>query len=136
MTEAVQDDLKLVDENDLAAFLTVIAATVHEAIRALQLGMNEPEVSPAWENLSNDQRVAVAKDVLYVLETPNVSAEMIHKNWMKQKIKDGWSYGKLKNTELKFHPSIVAFNALSDFEKTKDYLVLSIATSMRKALGF
>jgi hypothetical protein len=43
-----------------------------------------------------------------------------HERWMKDKISNGWKYGKKRDDNAKTHPLIVDFDKLPDDEKEKD----------------
>jgi hypothetical protein len=47
-------------------------------------------------------------------------AEAEHDGWMDEKLKNGWSYGPIRNNDLKLHPSIIPYGNLSKEDKEKD----------------
>lgn len=47
-------------------------------------------------------------------------AKNVHEVWAYNRIRQGWSYGKERNDQLKTHPSIRPYEELSDEEKDYD----------------
>ena len=47
-------------------------------------------------------------------------AENAHDVWAKQRMEEGWTYGKERNDTLKTNPCLVPYSALSDAEKEYD----------------
>lgn len=47
-------------------------------------------------------------------------AEQVHITWMNQRIKEGWSYGPVRNDEKKQTPCIVPYKNLPEIEKEYD----------------
>ncbi len=47
-------------------------------------------------------------------------AEQVHITWMNQRIKEGWSYGPVRDDEKKQTPCIVPFQNLPEIEKEYD----------------
>jgi hypothetical protein len=56
--------------------------------------------------------------------------DQIHTNWLRDKIKDGWKYGPVKNSEKKEHPCMVLYNELPPEQKNKDYLFRAIVRQL------
>lgn len=48
-----------------------------------------------------------------------------HEIWCKELISQGWTYGTLRNDELKQHPFLVEYESLPDIEKAIDRSVVS-----------
>jgi ryanodine receptor 2 len=47
-------------------------------------------------------------------------AKNVHEVWAETRIKQGWTYGKQRNDELKTHPCLVAYEELPESEKEYD----------------
>ena len=47
-------------------------------------------------------------------------AKNVHEVWAKQRIKEGWVYGKKKDSEKKTTPCLVPYEELSEEEKDYD----------------
>lgn len=63
-------------------------------------------------------------------------AEQVHITWMNQRIKEGWSYGPVRNDEKKQTPCIVPYNALSENEKEYDRNTVKTTIKALYSLGF
>jgi RyR domain. len=63
-----------------------------------------------------------------------MTSENLHQNWLDQKKKDGWVYGKTKDAEKKTHPCMVPYSDLPKEQQVKDHLfhaIVSILTSFQ-----
>lgn len=85
---------------------------------------------PAWEDAPDWQKDSAINGVKFHLEN-ETTPEMSHENWLKQKIEEGWVYGKEKNPELKTHPCIMRYSELPKYQRTKDSLFKAIVDSFK-----
>lgn len=49
-----------------------------------------------------------------------IIAKNVHEVWALNRITEGWSYGSLRNDELKQHPCLVPYENLTEVEKDYD----------------
>ena len=75
---------------------------------------------PYNEQMNKDQFESLLDGIRFQDEHPNNTPEQNHENWMKMKIEQGWTYGKVKDFGKKIHPDLVPFDELPDVEKRKD----------------
>lgn len=68
---------------------------------------------PKPEDTSN---VVLSKEILDISE---IIAKNTHENWAKNKLDDGWIYGKVLDEDKRTHPCLVEYEKLS--EEDKDY---------------
>jgi len=106
--------------------ITRIAEICHEANRVYCESIGDSsqvrwEIAPAW------QKDCCFAGVRYFLENPNADSEEMHNNWMKDKAKDGWKYGPIKDEEKKEHPCMVPYKELPEEQRFKDKLFKGIA---------
>lgn len=62
-------------------------------------------------------------DVVLPVELEQLVEEMsknVHEVWAETRIKQGWTYGKQRNDELKAHPCLVPYEDLPEEEKEYD----------------
>jgi hypothetical protein len=88
---------------------------------------------PAFDD-AEDWQIKSIRDVVFFhlnqLKDGKIpTASDFHDEWMRCKIKDGWSWGPEKNPEEKKHPLIVPYKSLSFEQKVKDFLFSSIVHS-------
>lgn len=86
----------------------------------------------AWELAPEWQRNSAINGVEFHLKN-ETTPEQSHENWLKEKIADGWIYGKIKNVEKKEHPCMVAYNLLPLEQQIKDYIFKAIVDVFKKA---
>ena len=98
-----------------------VAQVVHEAVRAWQKA-NGQKVAPAWGRAPDYMRRETRGGVIWRLDNPKAPHSANHDQWVEQKRKAGWRYGKVKNGVKKTHPMIVPYGDLSEIEKRKDAL--------------
>jgi hypothetical protein len=108
-----------------------IAKVCHEANRAYcatigDLSQTEWEAAPEWQRQSAIHGVEFhmqrheTQDASMTNLVPDPAAS--HRNWLKEKLADGWKYGPVKDPEKKEHPCCVPFEKLPLEQKMKDYI--------------
>jgi len=111
------------------AEVLAIARVCHEANRAYCLSLGDKS-QPPFEEAPKWQVDSEVLGVKFHLENPNSKPEDSHISWSKQKVADGWKYGKVKDPEAKTHPCLVMFNELPHEQQLKDKLFLSIVRAL------
>ena len=61
--------------------------------------------------------IQLSDDVSTVIE---LIAKNNHENWAKQRISEGWKYGRNRDDANKEHPDLIPYEELSDSEKEFD----------------
>ena len=61
--------------------------------------------------------VELSEELLQLVE---LLAENTHDNWSAGRIAEGWTYGRVRNDELKQNPCLVPYNELPESEKEYD----------------
>jgi RyR domain len=111
--------------------LEMVARTVHEAMRAHQGALGEPE-APPWKD-SGWMQASSREAVEFALGNPTPGAQ--HEAWMQSKQRDGWVRGPVKDEAQKTHPSLVPFEELSDSEQSKDALLIAVVQAVAPIVG-
>ena len=115
------------------AFITAVAAAAHMANRAYCMALgddSQPEwvAAPEWQQSSARSGVVAALD-------PNQTPEKSHEAWLAQKLRDGWRYGPVKDAEQKIHPCMREYSNLSEAQRLKDEVFLSVVRAVAPVLG-
>jgi hypothetical protein len=84
----------------------------------------------SWDDLNSFDRESAVKGVQFAIENAP-DAGRLHDAWIKRKTEAGWVHGTFKDPEKKTHPSLVPFNQLPEYEKTKDKLFLAVVKSLQ-----
>ena len=63
-------------------------------------------------------------------------AEQVHITWMNQRIKEGWSYGPVRDDEKKQTPCIIPFQNLPEIEKEYDRITASTVINTLQNEGY
>lgn len=71
-----------------------------------------------------------------LIELREAIAENLHDVWAITRIKEGWTYGPVRDDEKKHHPDLVPYCALPDSEKEYDRLMAWNTLKLVKKLGF
>lgn len=105
-----------------------IARICHEANRALQQAQNEEYLSPPWDELDQETQLSAIDGVLNVQAGSDPMRS--HVNWLTFKEQHGWTYGEVRNDELKQHPCMVPYHQLPESQQRKDALFVSIVRAL------
>jgi hypothetical protein len=108
-----------------------LAMIAHEANRVYcesieDYSQRHWEDSPAWQQ--NSAIDGVRNIIAEVVTKPSDS----HESWMRDKEKDGWVYGEVKDADKKTHPCFVPYNELPEDQKMKDYIFFNIVSTLMK----
>lgn len=114
-----------------AVIVEACARAAHEANRVYCLAIGD-DSQPPWETAPDWQRDSARKGVEGALSgnTP----EQSHESWLAEKVATGWTYGPVKDPQLKTHPCMVPYGLLPPKQRAKDELFLSVVRAMAKAL--
>lgn len=107
----------------------LIAKICHNVNRAYCLSTGD-DSQPTWEEAPKWQKDSAINGVGFHL-TNETTPEQSHVNWLKQKLDEGWVYGKVKDAELKTHPCIMRYDQLPKFQRTKDHLFKAVVDSFK-----
>lgn len=69
-------------------------------------------------------------------ELTEAIAENAHDIWARARMDEGWTYGPVRNDELKQHPDLVPYSQLPDSEKEYDRLMAMNTLRLVRRLGF
>lgn len=83
-----------------------------------------------WDDCPDWQKESAMNGVKYMIDNPNTTSEEIHNNWMSEKKANGWRYGIVKDSYAKTHPCMIPYNFLSEEQRLKDKLFISIVRSI------
>lgn len=102
-----------------------IARAAHEVNAAYCLSIGD-DSQPGWNEAPSGKGTAPWPVCSIASITPTDS----HNSWLKQKAEDGWSYGSVKDPELKKHPCFLPYEQLPPHQKTKDYLFQAVVDAL------
>lgn len=128
----VHDKIKLRNNakvNELAVMIQSIAMVAHEVNRAYCQSLGD-DSQPTWEDAPEWQKESAWQGVAFHIENPDAGPDASHVNWAKQKLRDGWKHGEVKDPEAKTHPCLVKFSELPQEQQAKDYLFRAVVHSM------
>jgi hypothetical protein len=102
-----------------------IAEICHEANRAYcrQLG---DDSQMAWGDAPDWQRKSAINGVKFRMKNPDALSSESHENWLKEKVAEGWKYGKVKDAVKKTHPCVRPYAKLPQDQRRKDVLFIAI----------
>lgn len=110
-----------------------IARLAHEVNAAYcrSLGDNS---QPPWEEAPDWQKDSAINGVQFRINNPDSTPEDSHNSWLKQKTEEGWSYGLVKDPEMKTHPCYLPYDQLPQEQRTKDYLFQGVVDALNPAM--
>ena len=77
--------------------------------------------------------IDLADDLAGLME---MLAENTHEVWARQRIAEGWSYGRRRDDAQKQHPCLVSYEELPESEKEYDRQTAAETLRLVKALGY
>lgn len=111
--------------------LEKIAKVCHEANKALCETLGDNSQQP-WEFTSEENKSNTINAVRLVLNNPDTTPETMHIEWMKSKLDAGWTYGGVKDSVKKTHPSLLPYDALELEEQLKDSLMINTINALSR----
>lgn len=124
-------------KTNISRLILACAQAVHEANRAYCAyceALGDVSQLP-WED--TDQEIIEScligvRGVLVDKNTPKQS----HESWMREKERNGWIYGPVKDSDCKEHPCMVAYSELPEEQRRKDEIFVTVVKTVAKALGW
>lgn len=110
-----------------------IAQVAHEVNRAYCAALGDHSQA-LWHAAPQWQRDSAVNGVRFRLAYPGGSPSASHASWLCEKIKDGWSYGPVKDPAKKLHPCFVPYEQLPQEQRIKDYLFIGVVDSLANLL--
>ncbi len=107
-----------------------LAMRCHEVNRAYCEGLGDTSQVP-WFEAPENIKESARTGVNYALENPHATPEDQHEAWRAFKEKDGWTYGEVKDAELKTHPCMRPYAELPEAQRIKDKLFQAVVKYAR-----
>lgn len=105
-----------------------IAELCHEANRQYCKMLGD-DSQPSWNEAPEWQKNSAINGVIMHVDNPDATPEDSHICWMKQKEKEGWKYGPVKDPEKKEHPCFLPYNELPIDQRVKDLIFKTVIHS-------
>lgn len=109
--------------------LEAIARVCHEANRAWCLALGDTSQKP-WDEAEPWQRDSAILGVEFVLSHPAAGDSAQHDHWSDHKVREGWVWGPVKDSEAKTHPCLVPWSELPVEQQAKDRLFRAIVVAL------
>lgn len=109
--------------------LNEVAEIAHEANRFYCQKIGD-DTQEEWENAPSWQKDSARKGVLFVYQNEDAGFDAQHESWLKEKMEDGWVYGKEKDEKKKKHPCFVRYEDLPEEQKVKDMIFVSVVNAL------
>lgn len=111
--------------------IRAIAHTVYEVNRAYSASLGDNSFGP-WNDAPEWQKQTNILGVIFMINNPNAKPQDSHESWLKEKAKEGWKYGPVKDAEKKEHPCILPYDELPAAQKAKDALFIATVSTLLK----
>jgi len=106
-----------------------IARAAHEVNRVFCEALGDYS-QVTWDAAPEWQRASAIAGVRAVADGSATTPAGSHASWVRQKIDDGWSYGDVKDPDLKTHPCLVPYSDLPPEQRAKDSLFLAVVRGL------
>ena len=106
-----------------------IAEIAHMTNRAYCATIGDSS-QPLWDDASGWQRESALSGVYLLLGDSTLGPEATHESWMRDKLDAGWTYGPVKDADLKTHPCMVPFSRLPREQQAKDALFQAVVRAL------
>lgn len=112
--------------------IDTLAAICHEVNKAYCESQGDLS-QPCWSEAPDWQKTSALQGVRNAIRLKDAASPALqHENWMEQKVRDGWTYGTVKDAENKTHPCLVPYAELSPAQRLKDSLFLAVIAGTRE----
>lgn len=102
------------------------AEAAHEVNRAYCAALGDTSQLP-WDEAPDWQRDSARNGARSVLAGGSEhSPEKAHKEWLAQKLAEGWTYGIVKDPVAKTHPCCLPYEELHVSQRAKDYIFIEV----------
>ena len=108
-----------------------IARVCHEVNKAYCEALGD-RTQVLWEDAPEWQRQSAINGAQLHLDNPNLSAAASHDAWKKEKLEQGWTYGRVKDEVKKEHPCIVPFSELPPEQRAKDFIFRGVVHAITR----
>jgi hypothetical protein len=109
--------------------LQTIAKVCYEAKRAYCSTLGDNSQVP-WDDATEESKQSYLMGVKLRLDYPDAGPEIAHAGWMKQKLREGWVYGPIKDENTKEHPCLVSFADLPKEQQAKVFIITAIVYAL------
>lgn len=106
-----------------------IAAVAHSINRAYCIATGDHS-QPTWQDAPLWQKESAIAGVEFHIANPHAGPDASHNSWLNQKWQDGWTWGPVKNPDIKEHPCMVKYADLPKEQQAKDHLFIAVVRSM------
>jgi hypothetical protein len=113
-----------------------IARICHEANRVYCESIGDTS-QPHWEDAPDWQKQSAVAGVNAYLEASSSNSrtteelcEQSHIGWLEMKLRDGWTYGPVKDADRKVHPCMLPYKSLPREQKKKDHIFTAICRAL------
>lgn len=103
------------------------ARAAHEANLAYCMSIGDDSQMP-WELAPKWQQDSAIAGVHGVLR--GNSPEQSHEGWMALKLREGWTYGAVKDADKKTHPCLLPYSQLPAEQRVKDSLFVAVVKAV------
>lgn len=88
-----------------------IAKICHQVNHAYCVAIGDLS-QPEWEYAPDWQKGSAVSGVKFHIDNPDALPPASHESWFRQKMREGWGYGPVKDPEKKEHPCCVPYDKL------------------------
>lgn len=88
-----------------------------------------------WDDAEPQQRSSLITGVDFSIRNPTATPESQHGAWYKDKERQGWMYGPVKDADKKEHPCMLPYDMLPKEQRLKDALFQAVVKALAPGLA-
>jgi len=89
----------------------------------------------AWDSTPENIKESCRDGVRKHLQNPSMTPEASHEAWMSFKAANGYTYGPVRNEELKQHPCMLPYEQLPVQQRAKDFIFRAVVHAAARSLS-
>ena len=105
---------------------------VYELLNRYYSNNIEPLKFCNWKDADKNVKDTIMTCVLYQLNYPQTTPELLHNVWRRKKTLDGWTYDKMYSGKHQTTPSLVIYDDLDDTDKIVNDIIVDVIKSLCK----
>jgi len=108
-----------------------VSRVVHNVLEAYSQAATPLNTPPhSWEESTEEYRESVRRATTLMAENLATTPKGMHDVWLLEKLKHGWVYGDVEDTEAKRHPLCLPYDELGSDHRIRGELFYAVVSEL------